>query len=84
MLAGNTMAIGDGAGARAARIGSGRGSRLARIVFCIVGLVAFPISMVDVRTGGAWTIGMLDRALTYPIMVGHVLLGSGLAVTPAA
>ena len=40
--------------------------------------------MVDVRTGGAWTIGMLWRALTYPIMVGHVLLGSGLAVTPAA
>jgi hypothetical membrane protein len=76
MLAGNAMAIVVGAGG--ARIGLGRGRRIASIVLGIAGLVAFPVFMADVLTGWAWNIGMFERAVIYPIMVGHVLLGSGL------
>jgi hypothetical membrane protein len=78
MLAGNVMAI--VVGANGARIGLGRGRRIASIVLGIVGLVAFPVFMADVFTGWAWNIGMFERAVIYPIMIGHVLLGSGLTV----
>ncbi|NUR97994.1 MAG: DUF998 domain-containing protein, partial [Kribbellaceae bacterium] len=73
MLAGNVMAI--VVGASGARIGLGRGSRIASIVLGIVGLVAFPVFMADVFTGWAWNIGMFERGVIYPIMIGHVLLG---------
>jgi hypothetical membrane protein len=76
MLAGNVMAI--VVGANGARIGLGRGRRIASIVLGIVGLVAFPVFMADVVTGWAWNIGMFERAVIYPIMTGHLLLGSGL------
>ncbi|WP_371401136.1 DUF998 domain-containing protein [Kribbella sp. NBC_00662] len=78
MLAGNVMAI--VVGASGARIGLGRGRRIASIVLGIVGLAAFPVFMADVLTGWAWNIGMFERAVIYPIMIGHVLLGSGLMV----
>jgi hypothetical membrane protein len=78
MLAGNVMAI--VVGANGARIGLGRGRRIASIVLGIVGLAAFPVFLADVFTGWAWNIGMFERAVIYPIMIGHVLLGSGLMV----
>jgi hypothetical membrane protein len=81
MLAGNIMAI--VVGANGARIGLGRGRSVASIVLGIAGLVAFPVFMADVFTGWAWNIGMFERAVIYPIMIGHVLLGSGLVVTRA-
>lgn len=73
MLAGNIMAIVVGASGLL-----GRGRSIASIVLGIAGLVAFPIFMADVFTGWAWNIGMFERAVIYPIMIGHVLLGSGL------
>ncbi|MEV6610145.1 DUF998 domain-containing protein [Kutzneria sp. NPDC051319] len=76
MIAGNIMAI--VVGATGARIGLGRGRRVASVVLGIVGLVAFPVFMADVFTGWQWNIGMFERAVIYPIMIGHVLLGSGL------
>jgi hypothetical membrane protein len=77
MLAGNVMAI--VIGVNGARIGLGRGRRVASTVLGIVGLVAFPVFLADVFTGWAWNIGLFERAVIYPIMIGHVLLGSGLA-----
>ena len=83
MLAGNVMAI--VVGASGARTGLGRGRRIASTVLGIVGLAAFPVFMADVFTGWAWNIGMFERAVIYPIMIGHVLLGSGLmAARPAS
>ena len=79
MLAGNIMAI--VVGASGARIGLGRGRRAASIALGIVGLLAFPVFMADVFTGWAWNIGLFERAGIYPIMIGHVLLGSGLIAT---
>lgn len=76
MLAGNIMAI--VVGTSGARIGLSRGRSVASIVLGIVGLVAFPVFMADVFTGWAWNIGMFERAVIYPIMIGHVVLGSGL------
>jgi len=76
MLAGNIMAI--VAGANGARIGLGRGRSIASVVLGVVGLIAFPVFLADVFTGWAWNIGMFERAVIYPIMIGHVLLGSGL------
>jgi hypothetical membrane protein len=76
MLAGNLMAI--VVGANGARIGLGRGRSVASIVLGVIGLVAFPVFLADVFTGWAWNIGMFERAVIYPIMIGHVLLGSGL------
>jgi hypothetical membrane protein len=76
MLAGNIMAI--VVGANGARIGRGRGRAVASVVLGIVGLVAFPVFMADVFTGWAWNIGMFERAVIYPIMIGHVLLGTSL------
>lgn len=65
-------------GANGARIGLGRGRGIASIVLGIIGLVAFPVFLADVFTGWAWNIGLFERAVIYPIMIGHVLLGSGL------
>ncbi|WP_327117433.1 DUF998 domain-containing protein [Nocardia sp. NBC_01730] len=76
MLAGNLMAI--IVGANGARIGISPGRSIMSIVLGIVGLVAFPVFIADVFTGWAWNIGMFERAVIYPVMTGHVLLGSGL------
>lgn len=79
MLAGNIMAI--VVGANGARIRLGRGRSIASIVLGSVGLVTFPVFMADVFTGWMWNIGMFERGVIYPIMIGHVLLGSGLIAT---
>jgi hypothetical protein len=76
MLAGNAMAI--VAGVNGSRLGIGRGRSIASVVLGVVGLVAFPVFMVDVFTGWMWNIGLFERGVIYPIMIGHVLLGSGL------
>ena len=76
MLAGNIMAI--VVGANGARIGLSHGRSLASIVLGVVGLVTFPVFMADVFTGWMWNVGLFERGVIYPIMVGHVLLGSGL------
>lgn len=77
MLAGNIMAIAVGAGG--ARIGLPRSRSIASIALGTVGLIAFPLFMADVFTGWMWNIGMFERAVIYPIMIGHALLGSSLA-----
>ncbi|MGK3203161.1 DUF998 domain-containing protein [Amycolatopsis sp. MEPSY49] len=82
MLAGNLMAI--TVGAAGSRIGLGRGRRITSIVLGVFGLVAFAVFMADVFTGWAWNIGLFERAVIYPIMVGHVVLGSGLLTARAA
>lgn len=76
MLAGNIMAI--VVGANGARIGLSHGRSIASIVLGVVGLVTFPVFMADVFTGWMWNVGLFERGVIYPIMVGHVLLGSGL------
>jgi hypothetical protein len=73
MIFGNIMAI--VVGANGMRIGIGRGRSIACITLGIVGLIAFPIFMADVFSGWAWNIGMFERAVIYPIMIAHVLLG---------
>ena len=82
MLAGNLMAI--AVGVNATRIGLGRGRRIASITLGVVGLIAFAVFMADVFTGWAWNIGLFERAVIYPIMIGHVVLGSGLIAARAA
>lgn len=74
MLAGNIMAIVVGAGG--ARIGLARGRSIASIALGTVGLISFPLFMADVFTGWMWDIGLFERAVIYPIMIGHALLGS--------
>jgi Protein of unknown function (DUF998) len=76
MLAGNVMAI--VVGANGSRIGLDRGRSSASVVLGIVGLAMFPVFMADVFTGWMWNIGMFERGVIYPIMIGHVILGSGL------
>jgi hypothetical protein len=76
MLTGNLMAIAVGLGG--ARIGLGRGRSMTSIALGTFGLLAFPLFMADVLTGWMWNVGMFERAVIYPIMIGHVLLGSGL------
>ncbi|MGW3744282.1 hypothetical protein ACWD62_27745 [Streptomyces sp. NPDC005146] len=76
MIVGNVMAI--VVGTNGARIGLDHGRSKASIVLDIVGLIAFPVFMADVFTGWMWNIGMFERGVIYPIMIGHVLLGSGL------
>ena len=76
MLAGNVMAILVGANGN--RIGLGRGRSVASIALGIMGLIMFPVFMADVFTGWMWNIGMFERGVIYPIMIGHVLLGTGL------
>ncbi|MFE5035389.1 DUF998 domain-containing protein [Streptomyces sp. NPDC056683] len=79
MIAGNTMAI--VIGADGARAGLGRGRSLASVALGTLGLIAFPLFMADVLTGWMWNVGMFERAVIYPIMIGHALLGSGLAAS---
>lgn len=76
MVAGNVMAI--VVGVNGARIGLDRGRSITSIVVGIAGLVSFVIFMVDVFSGWAWNVGLFERGVIYPIMVGHVLLGTGL------
>jgi uncharacterized membrane protein (UPF0136 family) len=76
IVAGNIMAI--LVGAAGARIGIGRGRSVASIVLGVVGLLSFAVFMTDVFTGWAWNIGMFERGAIYPIMIGHLLLGTGL------
>ncbi|WP_433455245.1 DUF998 domain-containing protein [Streptomyces sp. CA-142005] len=79
MLAGNLMAIAVGTGGP--RIGLGRGRSITTTALGTAGLIAFPLFMADVFTGWMWNIGMSERAVIYPIMIGHALLGSSLAAT---
>ncbi|GAA3544777.1 DUF998 domain-containing protein [Kribbella ginsengisoli] len=76
MIAGNIMAV--VVGVTGSRIGLTRGRSIASTVLGIAGLVGFVVFMIDVFTGWMWNIGMFERSAIYPIMVGHVLLGSGL------
>jgi hypothetical membrane protein len=76
MIAGNLMAI--AVGVAGARIGLTRGRAVASTVLGIAGLVGFVVFMIDVFTGWMWNIGLFERSAIYPIMIGHVLLGSGL------
>ncbi|MFI6566066.1 DUF998 domain-containing protein [Streptomyces sp. NPDC050534] len=77
MLAGNIMAIVVGSGG--VRIGLARSRSIASIALGIAGLIAFPLFMADVLTGWMWNVGMFERAVIYPIMIGHALLGSSVA-----
>lgn len=77
MLTGNIMAI--VVGAWGPRIGLARSRSIASIALGTAGLIAFPLFMADVFTGWMWSIGLFERAVIYPIMIGHALLGSGLA-----
>ena len=77
MLAGNLMAI--AVGSEGARIGLSRGRSRAMVALGTGGLVAFPLFMADVLTGWMWNVGMFERAVIYPIMIGHALLGSTVA-----
>lgn len=79
MLAGNIMAIAVGTGGT--RIGLTRRRSLASTALGTAGLVAFPLFMTDVATGWMWNIGLFERAVIYPIMIGHALLGSSVAAT---
>lgn len=76
MVAGNIMAI--VVGAAGTRIGLTRGRRAASMVLGVVGLAGFVVFMTDVLSGWMWNVGLFERAAIYPIMVGHVLLGTGL------
>jgi hypothetical membrane protein len=77
MLAGDIMAIVVGAGGT--RIGLTRGRSIASIILGTAGLIAFPLFMTDVFTGWMWNVGLFERAVIYPIMIGHALLGSSVA-----
>ncbi|OQR65849.1 hypothetical protein B6E66_01840 [Streptomyces maremycinicus] len=77
MLAGNIMAI--VVGTSGTRIGLTRGRSIASITLGTAGLIAFPLFMADVFTGWMWNIGLFERAVIYPIMIGHALLGSSVA-----
>ena len=79
MLAGNIMAIAVGTGGT--RIGLTRGRSIASTALGTAGLIAFPLFMTDVFTGWMWNIGLFERAVIYPIMIGHALLGSSVAAT---
>jgi uncharacterized membrane protein (UPF0136 family) len=76
IVAGNVMAI--LVGAAASRIGLTRTRGTVSVVLGIFGLVMFVVFMVDVFTGWAFNIGMFERGAIYPIMIGHVLLGTAL------
>lgn len=76
MIAGNIMAI--VVGRTGSRIGLARGRSIASTVLGIAGLVGFGVFMIDVFSGWMWNIGMFERSAIYPIMIGHLLLGSGL------
>lgn len=75
IVAGNVMAI--LVGAAGARTGLSRVRSRTSLVLGVSGLVVFVVFMADVLAGWAWNIGMFERGTIYPIMVGHVLLGTG-------
>ncbi|MFD5403049.1 DUF998 domain-containing protein [Streptomyces griseorubiginosus] len=77
MLAGNIMAIAVGTGGT--RIGLTRRRSILSTALGTAGLIAFPLFMADVFTGWMWNVGLFERAVIYPIMIGHALLGSSLA-----
>ncbi|MFC5909185.1 DUF998 domain-containing protein [Streptacidiphilus monticola] len=77
MVAGNLMAV--AVGVNGSRLGLSRRRSLASMTLGAIGLTAFPLFMADALTGWMWDIGMFERAVIYPIMIGHVLLGSSLA-----
>ncbi|MFI5708066.1 DUF998 domain-containing protein [Kribbella sp. NPDC051620] len=76
MIAGNIMAI--VVGVTGSRIGLARGRSIASTALGMAGLAGFAVFMLDVFTGWMWNIGMFERSAIYPIMIGHVLLGTGL------
>ncbi|MHB9856709.1 hypothetical protein [Streptomyces sp. YIM S03343] len=76
MLTGNIMAIAVGTGGT--RIGLTRGLSIASTALGTAGLIAFPLFITDVFTGWMWNIGLFERAVIYPIMIG---LGSSVAAT---
>jgi hypothetical protein len=61
---------------------SGPAARLGAVLL-FVGPLAFSVFLADVFTGWAWNIGLFERAVIYPIRIGHVLLGRSLAATSA-
>ncbi|CAL9332042.1 DUF998 domain-containing protein [Streptomyces sp. enrichment culture] len=77
MVAGNIMAV--AAGVNGARIGLSRRRSTASIALGAAGLIAFPLFMADALTGWMWNIGLLERAVIYPIMISHALLASSIA-----
>lgn len=77
MLAGNVMAV--AVGANGARIGLSRRRSTASIALGTAGLIAFPLFMADALTGWMWNIGLLERAVVYPIMISHALLAGSIA-----
>ncbi|MER6241934.1 DUF998 domain-containing protein [Streptomyces griseorubiginosus] len=79
MLAGNLMAIAVGTGGT--RVGLTRRRSIVSTALGTAGLIAFPLFMTDVFTGWMWNIGLFERAVIYPIMIGHALLGSSVAAT---
>jgi len=76
IIAGNIMAI--LVGAAASRIGLPRARGTLSVLLGIFGLAMFVVFMADVFTGWAFNIGMFERGAIYPIMIGHVVLGSGI------
>lgn len=76
IVAGNIMAI--LVGAAGSRIGLTRPRGRVSVILGIFGLTMFGVSMTDVFTGWGFNIGMFERGAIYPIMVGHVLLGTGI------
>ncbi|MFE0355450.1 DUF998 domain-containing protein [Streptomyces nigra] len=77
MLAGNVMAV--AVGVNGARIGLSRRRSTASIALGTAGLIAFPLFMADALTGWMWNIGLLERAVVYPIMISHALLAGSIA-----
>ncbi|MFF4883095.1 DUF998 domain-containing protein [Streptomyces nigra] len=77
MLAGNVMAV--AVGANGARIGLSRRRSTASIALGTAGLIAFPLFIADALTGWMWNIGLLERAVVYPIMISHALLAGSIA-----
>ncbi|MGW3140545.1 DUF998 domain-containing protein [Streptomyces sp. NPDC001139] len=76
MLAGNVMAI--AVGANGARIGLSRRRSMVSIALGTAGLIAFPLFLADALTGWLWNIGLIERAVIYPIMISHALLAGSI------
>ncbi|MGW3094440.1 DUF998 domain-containing protein [Streptomyces sp. NPDC001102] len=76
MLAGNVMAI--AVGANGARIGLSRRRSMVSIALGAAGLIAFPLFLADALTGWMWNIGLIERAVIYPIMINHALLAGSI------
>jgi hypothetical membrane protein len=76
MVAGNVMAI--VVGAVGSRIHSSRRRRSVSVLLGTIGLASFAVFMADVVTGWMWNVGMFERGAIYPIMISHVVLGTGI------